>query len=56
MIAGPKPITMTDKKFFPVTFKFFRLIINRDIQFFLKIISHPHIMIAYKKMHRDTHI
>src|SRR5688572_356989 len=56
MITGTQSITMTYQKFFTTSFKFFRMKINRDIQFGLQVILHPHIMIAYKKMHGYTSI
>src|SRR5215207_2418513 len=50
MIAGSKTITVRNKELLVIKFKLLRLKINGDIKLFLKIISHPHIVISDKKM------
>jgi hypothetical protein len=44
---------MTEQKFFPENSNN-RFKINRDVEFLLEIIFHPHIVIAHKKMNGDT--
>src|SRR3954452_9287248 len=45
---------MRHKKSFVVPFKDLGFMINRDVQFLFKISTHPHIMIADKKMNRNS--
>src|ERR1700752_4652839 len=41
---------MSNQKFLVVKFKSFGFKVNRNVEFFLKIVLHPHIVIAHKKM------
>ncbi len=56
MVTRPKSVPMTDEHFFPVVLKCFGLMVDRDVQFFLEISAHPHVMIAGKEMNGDTRI
>src|SRR5690349_12396269 len=51
MIARAQSISMPDIKTFAVELKCLWLKINGHIQFLLKILAHPHVMVAYKKMY-----
>jgi hypothetical protein len=48
MIAGAEAIPVSDQKLLAIALKFFWFKINGNIQFLLKIIPHPHIMVAHK--------
>jgi hypothetical protein len=50
MIAGAKPIAMGNVKRAVVEGECFWLEVNRHGQLLLKIIFHPHVVVAYKKM------
>src|SRR4051812_30003102 len=56
MVTRANAVTMADQKNFIVKNKFFRFKINRHIQFFLEVVLHPHIVVAYKKMNLYSRI
>ena len=56
VVVWPQTIAMAYIDFLAVPLKSFGVKINMDVQFFLKIASHPHIVVAHKKMNRNTAI
>src|SRR4051812_17472678 len=54
MIARPQSIAMSYPEFFIIEFEGLGFKVYRNIQFLLKIILHPHIVIAYKEMDRNS--
>src|SRR6476620_4498164 len=50
MVSGSQAITMTNVKAFAIELKGFGFKIDRNIQFLLKVLSHPHVMFANKEM------
>src|SRR6476660_246466 len=54
MVSGSQAITMTNVKAFAIQLQGFGIKIDRDIQFLLKVLAHPHIMVANKEMNSYT--
>src|SRR5215813_11900222 len=54
MISGAQSISMSNKKFLIVPFINLGMMIYGNVQFIFKIPSHPHVVIAYKKMNGNA--
>ena len=56
MVAGTKSIPMTDQKILVAEPEFFWFEVYSDVQFFLQVILHPHIMVANEEVDRNSGI
>lgn len=56
MITGSEPVAVPHQQLFSLPFKFFGFKVYRYTELLQKVITHPHIVIAHKKMHGDPGI
>src|SRR5687768_3386870 len=56
MISGTESVAMSNQKFPAIKLELLGFKINRNIQFSLQVVFHPHIVVAHEKMNRCSSI